>query len=366
MRILDRYILKSVVLIFLSCVFVFLFLYITIDLLTNLEDILKYKVSLSMLIQYYLCFLPIMFVQVSPFACLLSTLYAFGKLNHDNEIIAMRSSGLSIVQISKTVILLGAIISLFAFWVNDRLLPQSLAMTEKIREQMWEGERNSRLGKENIITNLTMYGLKNRLYFINKFYAATNTMEGIIILQQDNKQNVVKKIVANKGAYKDRMWEFQQCITYNFSADGRMIDEPQYFEKEIMAIPEAPHDFVNQRQRPSYMTIAQLEDYIWKFSKSGATTITRNLKVDLYQKFFSPFTNMIIILLGIPFSLLMRRRATGLSSIGLSIMMGFLYYVLEAISIALGKGGVLFPALAASLSHIIALAFGLYMIASLP
>ncbi|MDI6605734.1 MAG: LptF/LptG family permease [Candidatus Omnitrophota bacterium] len=366
MRILDRYILKSVVLIFLSCVFVFLFLYVTIDLLTNLEDILKYKVPLSMLVQYYLCFLPIMFIQTSPFACLLSTLYAFGKLNHDNEIIAMRSSGLSIIQISKTVIILGAIISLFAFWVNDRLVPQALITTEKIREKMWEGQRNQRLGKENVITNLALYGLKNRLYFINRFYVATNTMEGITILEQDNKQNITKKIVANKGVYQDRMWEFQQCITYNFSENGQMTGEPQYFEKEIMAIPETPRDFVNQRQQPSYMTIAQLEEYIWKFSKSGTSTIIRNLKVDLYQKFSSPFTNMIIILLGIPFSLLMRRRSTGLSSIGLSIMVGFLYYVLEAISIALGKGGVLIPVLATSLSHIIALAFGLYMIFSLP
>ncbi|MBC8436333.1 MAG: LptF/LptG family permease [Candidatus Omnitrophica bacterium] len=366
MRILDRYILKSVVLVFLSCIFVFLFLYITIDILTNLEDILRFKVPYATLIRYYLSFLPIMFMQVSPFACLLSTLYAFGKLNHDNEIIAMRSSGMSIIQIGKTVIILGAMISLFAFWVNDRLVPQALMTTEKIREQMWEGEKNMRLGKENVITNLTMYGLKNRLYFIDRFFIATNTMEGITILEQDQNQNITKKIVANKGAYKDRLWNFEQCITYNFSAGGQMIGEPQYFEKEIMAIPESPRDFITQRQRPSYMTIAQLEDYIWKFSKSGTSAIIRNLKVDLYQKFSSPFTNVIIILLAIPFSLLMRRRATGLSSIGLSIMVGFLYYVLEAISIALGKGGVLFPALAATASHIIALAFGLYMILSLP
>lgn len=366
MRILDRYILRSVVLVFLSCIFIFLFLYITIDLLTNLEDIIKYKVGLSMLIQYYLCFLPIMFIQVSPFACLLSTLYAFGRLNHDNEIIAMRSSGMSITQIAKTVIILGAMVSLFAFWVNDRLVPQSLIMTEKIREEMWEGERNRRLGKENIIANLTMYGLKNRLYFINKFTVATSAMEGITILEHDRDQNITKKIVANKGAFSDGLWEFRQCITYNFGPGGQLLGEPQYFEKELMAIPETPRDFVNQRQRPSYMTIAQLEEYIWKFSKSGTSAIIRNLKVDLYEKFSMPFTNMIIILLGIPFSLIMRRRATGLSSIGLSLMVGFLYYVLEAISIALGKGGVLFPALSATLSHIIALSFGLYMIASLP
>jgi len=90
------------------------------------------------------------------------------------------------------------------------------------------------------------------------------------------------------------------------------------------------------------------------------------LKIDYYQKFTSPFTSLIIILLGIPFSLMMRKRATGLSSIGISIMVGFLYYILDAVCIAIGRGGVLPPLVAASLSHVIALTISVYLINSLP
>jgi lipopolysaccharide export LptBFGC system permease protein LptF len=117
---------------------------------------------------------------------------------------------------------------------------------------------------------------------------------------------------------------------------------------------------------PDYMTIAQLDNYIWRLSKSGATTVIRNLKVDLYHRFTFPLTSIIIILLGIPFSVLMKKRATGLSSVGLSIMLGFFYYVLNAVSIALGKAGLLMPTLAVSLSHIIALITATYFIRSLP
>lgn len=364
MRILDRYILKSVLSIFLSCIFIFLFLYVIIDILSHLEDILKQQVNLSVLIQYYLSYLPIMFVQVAPFACLLSTLYTFGKLNHNNEIIAMRSSGLSIFQITKTVIIFGLLVSLFILWAGDRIVPQSLAITQKIKAQMEEGKKNEK--KPEAIDNLTMYGLKNRLFFINKFYLATNTMEGIIILEHDEHQNITKKIVANKGIYKDNLWRFYRCITYNFDQNGQILQEPEYFEEEIMVIPETPQDFINQRQRPDFMTIAQLDDYIWKLSRSGASTVIRNLKLDIYQRFTSPFTSMVIILLGIPFSLMMRKRATGLSSIGFSIIVGFLYYILDAISIALGRGGILTPILAASLSHIVVLLFSLHLINSLP
>lgn len=366
MRILDRYILKSALSIFFSCVFIFLFLYVIIDVLSHLEDILKQHVNFSVLLQYYLSYIPIMFVQVAPFACLISTLYTFGKLNQDNEIIAMRTSGLSIFQITKTVIIFGLLISLFIFWVGDRIVPQSLALTQKIKTQMEEGKKRGREKKSEVIANLTMYGLKNRLFFINKFYPAANTMEGITILEHDEHQNITKKIVASKGVYNDNLWKFYRCITYNFDSNGQVLQEPQYFEEEIMVIPETPQDFINQRQQPDFMTIAQLDDYIWKLSRSGASTVIRNLKLDLYQRFTSPFTSMIIIFLGIPFSLIMRKRATGLSSIGLSIMMGFLYYILDAVSIALGRGEILAPILAASLSHIVVFLFSLRLINNLP
>jgi len=366
MRILDRYILKSIVLTFFSCIFVFLFLYVVIDLLSNLDEILKHQATLMLLARYYLSYLPIMFVQVSPFACLLSSVYTFAKLNHNNEIIAMRSSGLSILEIAKNPLIFGLLISLLVFWVNDRFVPISLAENQKIKIQIEEGSIKGNPKKIESITNLSMYGLKNRLFFINRFSPLTKTMEGITILEQDENQNLTKKIIASKGTYRDGLWRFSQSITYSFDHNGQVIDEPIYLEEEIMNIPETPENFASLRQKPELMSIRQIEDYIWRLSKSGATTVIRNLKVDLYQRFTAPFTSIIIILLGIPFSLLMRKRATGMSAVGVSIIVGFLYYVLDAVCLAIGKSGLLMPSLAASLSHIIILTASLYLISKLP
>ncbi|MFH1888783.1 MAG: LptF/LptG family permease [Candidatus Omnitrophota bacterium] len=366
MRILDRYILKSVLSLFFQCLLTFLFLYVIIDVFSHLDEILRQKANFQMLGSYYLAYLPIIFVQVSPVACLLSTLYTFGALNRNNELIAMRSSGLNIFQITRTVIIFGVIVSACVFWVNDRFVPSSMALTEKIKTQMESGAKKAQEKGHEVITNLSMYGLRNRLFFVNSFSPATSTMEGIIILEHDDKQNITRKIMANRGIYKDGLWRFYQCITYNFDENVQIKDEPQYAEEEIMEISETPYDFLHQMLRPDYMTISQLDNYLWKLSKSGATTVMRNLRVDLYQRFTSPFTSIIIILLGIPFSMMLKKRATGMSSVGLSIMVGFLYYVLNAICIALGKAGILIPWLAASLSHIVALTSALYLIHALP
>jgi len=366
MRILDRYIFKSVLKLFLSCLFMFLFLYIIIDVFSNLENLLKMKGGLNTVVQYYVSYLPIIFVQVGPFAGLIATLYTFGKLNRDNEIIAMRSSGMGIFQITRTVVVFGFFISLLTFWINDRFVPYSLSINQQLKEKIENSSDKPREKESQDLDNLSMYGLRNRLFFVNRFSAATSTMEGITILEHDEHQNITKKIVANKGVYKDGGWTFYHCITYEFDLNGQMKNEPTYYEEEIMGIPESPQEFLSQRQKPDYMTIAQLEDYIWKLSKSGASGVVRNLKVDLYQRFTSPLQGIIIILIGIPFSLMMKKRATGLSSLGISIFVGFLYYVLNAVSIAMGKAGVLPPLLAASSSHIIAIAFSLYLISKLP
>jgi len=310
--------------------------------------------------------MPIIFVQVSPVACLIATLYTFGALNRNNEIIAMRSSGLSIYDISKSVIIFGIIVSSLVFWVNDKFVPGSMAINQKFKEQMETQSKKTHKKERQVITNLSIYGIKNRLFFINRFYPDTNTMEGITILEHDEQQNITRKIVANKGVHNEGVWKFYQCITYNFDENVQIKEEPTYFEEETMTIPETPADFLNQRLRPDLMDIAQIDEYMWRLSKSGATTVIRNLKVDLYQRFTFPLTSAVMMMLAIPFSLRMKKRATGLSSVGLSIMVGFLYYVLNAVGIALGKAGLLPPVLAASLSHCIALTAALYLIRTLP
>ena len=363
MQILDNYILKSTIKVFLTCVGVFLFLYIVIDILSCLDDLLKQQVGIRILVKYYLSYLPIIFVQVAPFSCLLSTLYTFASLNRNNEIIAMRASGLSIFGITKTVIIFGFIISTFIFWVSDRLVPRGLSLSQKIKYQM---EHKSKKTDKETINNLSMYGLGNRLFFVNKFSVKENTMEGIIILEQDKNQNITKKIVANKGVYIENKWVFYQCITYEFDANGQIKNEPKYADEEIMAIPESPEEFLSQKQSSDLMNIAQINDYIWKLSKSGATGVIKNLTVDLYYRYTAPLTNLVIIILGIPFSLRIKKRATGISSLGISIMLAFLYYVSNAVSLALGKAGAVPPVLAASLSHLIALCISFYFIFELP
>ena len=115
-----------------------------------------------------------------------------------------------------------------------------------------------------------------------------------------------------------------------------------------MDIKETPEDFLKQRLNVTSMNIRQLKSYIDRFSKSGAIKALNNMRVDLHQKIAYPFGNFVIILIGLPFALMIRNRKGGtFISLGLAIILGFLYYVANAVSLAFGKSGLLPPILSA-------------------
>lgn len=355
MRILDRYIFKPIIETFLGCLFIFIFLYIISDTLAHLDEILKNRIGLSAVYQYYLAYLPIIFTQTSPIALLLAAIYTFGRLNRNNELIAMRSSGLSLWQISAPLLVIGLALSMGVFFVNERLVPQAQAQAEKMKSY-FEGDKKTG-HKEEIINNLAFYGLKNRLFFVHSFDSKNNIMKGITILEHDEEQNLIAKIVATEGIYQGNLWIFYEFTKLQFDRYGHILADTIYSPEQIMDITESPQDLLQQSKRPELMNIGQLEDYIWRLKKSGAAQPARSLLVDLYQRYASSASSLILILIGIPFSFMIRKRANLFSSFGICILISFLYYIFTAIGLALGKAGIIFPFLSVWL---IPLAFSLW------
>jgi lipopolysaccharide export LptBFGC system permease protein LptF len=93
------------------------------------------------------------------------------------------------------------------------------------------------------------------------------------------------------------------------------------------------------------MNLRQLHSYIKRFSGSGAIKTVNNLRVDLHQKITFPLRNFIIVLIGLPFALMSvgKRKAMTFTSIAIALVIGFLYYVSDAVGLALAKGEALLP-----------------------
>ena len=346
MRIIDRYILKSIITIFIGMVITFAFLFILIDTFGNLQDFIAKKVSYETIGRYYLTFLPMIYVNTSTMACLVAVLFTYSNLSSHNEIVAIRTSGMNFWQVTRPALIFTLIVSAVVLLVNECFVPQSSLINQEIRQsdiKVILAEKNQGLP---IIKNFTLYGLKNRLFFIDTFNPNTNTLNGISIIGHDRNQNLTEKIVALKGTWTGLAWKFYNCqITTYSSAMPNVTKEIKIYPEKLMDIKETPKDFLRQRLDITAMNIRQLSEYIGRFSGSGAVKTVNNLTVDLFEKIALPLRIIVIVLVGLPFVLAnsSKRKAATFASIGIALIIGFLYYILDAMGLALGKGGALPP-----------------------
>jgi lipopolysaccharide export system permease protein len=353
MRILDKYIAKYFILPLLYCLLTFIILYVIIDLFGRLDEILKQNINLGILWDYYLSMIPLIIIQTTPVASLISTIYVLGALNKYGEITAMRSAGISIYRILMPFIYIGFAITILIFGVSEKILPQSMRKAESIKENSMENADRNKTFNKKAISNIALYGKNNRLIFIDNFDTFSKIATGITILEQDKKDNVSLKINAHEARWIDGKWLFSNILTYKLDDKGMVIGSPEFFQEKIIPM-EKPKDLISKGTNYDYMSFYDLSNYIKNFSGASPKLITR-LRVDLYQKISFPFTSLIVILIGSGFALRMRQRgkATALLGIGMSIAIGFIYYAFMASCIAFGKSGSLPPFISAHLANIL-------------
>ena len=112
------------------------------------------------------------------------------------------------------------------------------------------------------------------------------------------------------------------------------------------------------------MNYRKLKNYIERLSGSGAQ-IVQKLLVELHHKISFPFVSLVIIFLGIPFALSTQGKGK-VASIGLSIVISFFYYTVEALSLALGKRGSMPPFLSAWFANFLFAAVGIMLMRRTP
>lgn len=355
MRILDRYTIKSFMPAFLYCIAAFTFMYVMVDLLGHLDEILRNRTGLATLFRYYRLLVPMIFVQIAPVAALLSTVYVFSNMNRHNEITAMKSAGINILNIAKPFLFIGIIMSLAVMLANEVFVPHATVVTTKIKQTEIEHIKGTSK-KDASLTDVAVYGENNRLYYAKEFDTVKRKLNEIIILQHDAGNNITSKIVAKSARWAGKKWVLTNCIVYNLDKKGELIGKPDVYPQKTMDLNETPGDFYRGQFQSELMNYSQLAEYIRKFYRVDKK-IARRLAVDLYYKTSFPFTSFVVVLLGIGFGL-HTRRGGAIWGMGTSVGISFIYYGITAICLAAGKGGWIPPAMAAWAANILFLGLG--------
>ena len=358
MKIIERYICKEFTKSFLYCLAVFIFLYIMADLFNYIDEMIHNRVAVKTVFIYYATFVPKIFVDITPIAVLLSTVYILSVLNRHNEITVLRASGISLWKIIRPLLVVGFVLSLFVFIVNDKIVPPSLIISSKIRKEEIR-ETKKKKTKSKILKDIAIYGTKNRLIYVRYFDTQKNILKEIIILEHDKNQTLISKSSAQEAHWKKNKWIFHNFSTYRLNSKGDIIGNPIFFEKKAFDLDESPEDFKRLQWRTEFMNYKELRDYITRFSGTGLRAVGK-LLVDLYYKISFAFISLVVIVLATPLALISNRGGI-LIGIGISILVVLSYYAISAISIALGKSGAIPPLVSAWMAHVIFLGLGIYL-----
>ncbi len=108
MRLLPRYIARELVLPFVYSLTIIVFILFINFFLRAIDRFLGKGLDLFTILEYLFLNLAWIVALAVPMAVLISTLMAFGRMSEDNEINALRSSGISYLTILRPAVLFGA------------------------------------------------------------------------------------------------------------------------------------------------------------------------------------------------------------------------------------------------------------------
>src|SRR5881394_1120252 len=149
MRLLDRYLLRELLVPLAFCLSGFLLLWITSDLINELGNLQEKKLHTADIAIYYLVKAPEFLVLILPMALLLALLYTLTNHARHHELTAIRAAGVSLWRWCLPYLLVGLLASLALFAVNEFWVPQSADAADLILARRSPPQNN--LGRDKLL-----------------------------------------------------------------------------------------------------------------------------------------------------------------------------------------------------------------------
>lgn len=351
MFIISRYITREIAKYFGMILVVVLGIYLTVDFIEKIDNFLEAKVPLVRVGQYFIYKLPLILVQMTPLGVLLAVLITFGLMAKNNELTALRSSGISLTSLTGPILRCGIVAALLLVVMTEVISPLTVATANRIWLQEVRGQ-NLSTTRQNDIWLKSDHAIIHFKYFKPGGKAAMGislkssppTAMGITVHRFDNQFRLIQRIDAQSGTYEKDGWLLQHGLVQQLDhADGRMVVVP--FEERKCHINLGLEDLVQAAPQTDEMSFLELYRYARKVAAEGYDD-TR-YRVDLNAKVAFPFLCVILTLMGAGLAARGKIRDGLAISIAYGIGIAFVYWIVFGLCLSLGYAGMLPPVIAA-------------------
>jgi lipopolysaccharide export system permease protein len=354
MKIIHRYIIKEIIGPLFLGFFLFTFIFL-IDKMTDLVDLILNKgVNLLTTIKLLIYIMPAFIAITVPMGLLMAVLIAFSRLNSDNEIIAMKTSGLNTKVIIIPVLLFSLILSIIMVMFNNYILPSSNMAFKNLYFNILKERASIGIQKKLFINEFNDF-----IFYIEEKDDKTDELRNITIYSLEKKDEPSYIILAKYGNILSDTKEKRVILKLK---DGTLHQinnkNPLVYNKIKFNTYDLDLDLKNMLKENSVeniktareMNFKELGEEIKRYFKNGINT--NYLKIEYHKKIAIPFACLAFTLVGISIGTALKVKGSSISFL-ISIFIILIYYFLLIFGEILSEKGNLTPWLGMWLPNII-------------
>jgi LPS export ABC transporter permease LptF/LPS export ABC transporter permease LptG len=359
-QLIDLYLLRRFFYYFALLMAVFIFLFEAFTFFELLDDIARHRVPFLTVVDYFRYLTPYLLYNLAPLGALVAVLVTLGVMSKNNEVVALKASGISLFRLTVPLLFAGLILAASMLALDDTYLPYANQRQDALRNQI-----KGRPPQTYTHPQRWIFGENSKIYNYDLFDSAQNLLGGLSVVELDPTTfQVRRRVFAARARWSEsqKLWVLESGWVRDFS-DGTIARYERFIATALPELKEPPSYFNREIRQAFQLSWRELRRYINDLRRAGFDV--SNLTVQWHVKIAFPLIAPISMLLAIPFAFLVGSRgAIGGVAIGLTI--GIAYWTLARLLDAMGGVGQLPPFLAGWSPDLIFFFLGFYFYLKMP
>jgi LPS export ABC transporter permease LptF len=361
MRLVDRFISRELLVNIVFAIFVLSLVLVVGNIFRKLLPLLvNHNVPAEYLITFIAYVLPFSLIFTIPWGLLTAILLVYGRLSADNELIALRSNGVSITRICIPLLLISLVATGICLWLNVKVAP---AAQERLRSTIFDlATRNpmALFSSDQVIDEFP-----GRKIYVGKKQG--KKLENIIVFEMDENHMPMKVTFAKTGKLEADLPN-KRILMHLYHARYQQRDESNPWDLRKIrdginmaegTLPISLEElYEREKKQPSRsaLSIEQLLDQL----KTGDSQAQSASRTEINKRFSFPFSCLAFALIGVPLGVTAHRRETSIGFL-MSLVVAVVYFLFIIIADTLRSNPRLHPELLVWLPNILFIVLGAWL-----
>ena len=349
--ILDRYLLREMIGPFLFAFFAYLIFWALNIFFVAADYIINQHAPFFLVLRFVIFRVPQAIPMAFPFASLFAGLLAMGRVMGDNEVTAMRTSGIPVWRIALTPLLFGFVMFMLAYAMNEYVAPSSVDISTRTFYQIIYHTDSLPVEPQFFRKDPD----NGNVFYVNQVEPDNKTMQGVQVFKLGRYGIFTETLQAKTASVESTQLALHDVIDTRYNLDGLMTSQQRVKEILIgLPLAETAAQFMStQNSDPWAMSSKNLSAQVKSLQQQGiGGSALGSLQVNLANKLAWPFASFIGVVLAIPLAMRFGKRGRTLG-VAMAILAFFVYFLMTSAAAALGRNEKIDPVFAAWLPNII-------------